>query len=163
MASRRKRIFYIIKTNHYILYKGKFIQLIGFGVTDSHKTRVRKYSTASGTEQEFCRLWFSPKFKVEVLEDILKERTKSKRHKINGELVEWFSPASGMTVEKLTEMVFDIISEKSLDCVPIKTEFLPFDDSDWHKELTVKNIVQYPDRYLDTTQIPAENKPIEDT
>lgn len=160
---RRKRLFYIIKTSHYILYKGKFIQLIGFGVTDSHKVRVRKYSTSSGTEQEFCRLWYSPKFKVEVLEDIIKERTKSIRHKINGELVEWFSPASGMTIEKLTEMVYEIIGEKSLDLVPIKAQFLPFNDSDWHKELTLKNIQRYPERYLESVEISAENKPIEDT
>lgn len=150
MASRKKRFFYIILTAHYFKQSdGTFIQQLGYGVTDAPGGRVRKYSTTSGGEQEFVLLWFSPTYKVEVLEDLLKERVASKTHKIHSEYVEWINPAAGMTVELLSEQVEEIISELRLDVRRIKQEYLPFNDSDWQKEINHDDINRNMDKYLD--------------
>jgi hypothetical protein len=149
MASRKKRFFYIILTNHFFLYKGKYVQRLGYGVTDAPGGRVRKYSTTSGGEQEFCRLWYSPTFKAEVLEEILKERVSSVTHKINGVFVEWISPESNMTVADLTVLIEYVIEEFSkLDLRSVKSEYLPFNDSEWQKEINHADIDHNPDKFL---------------
>jgi len=150
MASRKKRFFYVILTNHFFLYKEKYVRRLGYGVTDVPGSRVRKYSTASGGEQEFCKLWYSPTYKAEVLEEILKERVSSVTHKINGEFVEWISPDSNMVVEELTSLIEEVIQEFSkLDLRSVKSEYLPFNDSEWQKEINHEDIDYNPNKFLD--------------
>ncbi len=150
MASRKKRFFYIILTAHYFKQAdGTFVQRLGYGVTDVPGGRIRKYSNTSGGEQEFAILWFSPTFKVEVLEDLLKERVAGKTQKINGEYVEWINSSAGMTVELLAEQVEGIIKELKLDVRRVKEEYLPFNDSEWQKEINHEDIGLNLDKYLD--------------
>jgi len=150
MASRKKRFFYIILTAHYFKQSdGTFVQRLGYGVTDVPGGRIRKYSNTAGGEQAFDILWFSPTFKVEVLEDLLKERVASQTQKINGEYVEWISTSANMSVQSLANQVEDIIKELKLDARRVKSEYLPFNDSEWQKEINHEDINLNPNKYLD--------------
>lgn len=149
MASRKKRFFYFILTNHFFLYEGEYLQQLGYGVTDGPAVRIRKYSGSSGGEQEFCRLWYSPTYKAEVLEDLIKERISSESHRIFGESVEWIKPDSKLTISDLEGMVTDIIKEFKLDIRAIKADYLPFNDSEWQKEINQEDIDYNPDKYLE--------------
>jgi hypothetical protein len=158
MASRKKRFFYIILTTHFFLYEGNYVRRLGYGVTDGPDGRVRKYSNTSGGEQEFCMLWYSNTHTAEVLEDILKERVASDTHKINGETVEWIKPNSLLDVDGLTVMVEDVIKEFKLDLRLVKSEYLPFTDSEWQKEINGDTININPNKYLDKSIIDKKCK-----
>lgn len=160
MASRKKRFFYIILTNHYFLYEGEYVRRLGYGVTDGPAGRVRKYSNTAGGEQEFCNLWYSNTYTAEVLENILKERISSESHTINSESVEWIKPNSTVGVSELTQMVNDIIKEFKLDLRPIKEEYLPFSDTDWQKEINADTINLTPDVYLDKPMVDKKRKKV---
>ena len=71
-------------------------------------------------------------------------------HKINGEFVEWISPESNMNVEELTVLIEEVIQEFSkLDLRSVKLEYLPFNDSEWQKEINHEDIDHNSDKYLE--------------
>jgi hypothetical protein len=158
MASRKKRFFYIILTAHFFSFEGNYVRRLGYGVTDGPGGRVRKYSNTSGGEQEFCMLWYSDTYTAEVLEDILKERVASDTHKINGETVEWIKPSSMINVDSLTELVEGVIKEFRLDLRLVKSEYLPFTDSEWQKEINAETINTNPEKYLDKSVVDKKRK-----
>lgn len=158
MATPKKYFFYLIVTAHYFLFEENFVQMIGYGVTGSPSSRVRKYSNASGGEQEFRSLWYSPSYQVMELEKILKKRIMSDTHTINGEEVEWISPSSNIKIDDLKLIVESIIKEFKLDLRPIKDEYLPFNDSDWQKEINHTDIQLDPDQYLDPKLVDKTKK-----
>lgn len=153
MASHKKRFFYTIVTNHYFLVDKKYVQMKGYGITDGPKSRVRKYSTASGGEQEFRHLWYSPKYQVMELEKILKKRISSDAALINGEEVEWLSTTSDISIENLTSMIEEIIKEFKLDVRRIKSDYLPFNASEWQQGVNHYEIELQPDLYLEPSLI----------
>ena len=149
MATRKKKFLYIILTKHYFKVGEDFKQRLGYGVTDSPGGRVRKYSNTSGGEQEFLHLYYSPNFEVMEVEKILKQQLSEDCHTINGEEVEWISPYSTIGVKDLTDMVEKIINDLRLNVKPIKAEFLPFNDSEWQKEINKENIEIHPEAFLE--------------
>jgi hypothetical protein len=149
MASRKKKFFYIILTNHYFKVGEEFKQRLGYGVTDGPGGRVRKYSNTSGGEQEFLCLYYSPNFEVMEIEKILKQQLSEDSHSINGEEVEWISPYSSIGVNDLIYMVENIINDLRLNVKLIKKEFLPFSDSEWQKEINKENIEMHPESFLE--------------
>lgn len=151
MASRKKKFFYIILTNHYFKIGDKFKQRLGYGVTDDPSGRIRKYSNTSGGEQEFLKLYYSHNYEVMEVEKILKQQLSDDCHTINGEEVEWISPYSDIDVETLIDMVKNIIKDLRLPVREVKTDFLPFKDAEWQKELTREAVETYPDHYLETS------------
>lgn len=124
--------------------------MVGYGVTDNPNKRILDYMHLSGGEQEFCYLWYSPTFRAKSLEDVVKQMTGSDTHKINGQYVEWISPKSNLTVESLKGMIEEIIDNEKLDVRPIKAEYLPFDNSPYHKKITPREINNNPSKYLDS-------------
>jgi hypothetical protein len=149
MASRKKKFFYIILTSHYFKVGKDFKQRLGYGVTDDPGGRIRKYSNTSGGEQEFLKLYYSPNYEVMEVEKILKQRLADDCHTINGEEVEWISPYSEIDVNVLTKMVEDIIKELRLPVGPIKADYLPFKDAEWHRDLNRESVETYPKQYLE--------------
>ena len=149
MASRKKNFFYIILTNHYFKVGDEFKKRLGFGVTGNSGRRIRSYSNTSGGEQEFLKLYFSPNYEVMEVEKILKQRLADDCHTINGEEVEWISPYSDIAVDQLIGMIDDIIYGLRLNVKPIKSDFLPFTDADWQKEINDETLNLYPDQYLE--------------
>jgi hypothetical protein len=148
MATRKKKFFYIILTDHYFKVGNKFKQRLGYGVTDHPGQRIRKYSNTSGGEQEFCNLYFSPNFEVMEIEKILKQRLADDCHTINGEEVEWVSPYSDIDLSTLISMVNNIIKELRLNVKKIKDEFLPFKSAEWQKEINRESIETNPNSFL---------------
>lgn len=140
---------YIIHTNHYIMYNDKFVKMLGYGKTGNPKKRSKQYSDHSGTEQEFIKLWFGPKYLISSLENIVKQRVASKTHKIYGQPVEWISPKHNMTVEELTDLVNRTIAEEDIEVYPISEDYLPFDNLDEHNKLTPDEINNDPKRFLE--------------
>lgn len=149
MASRKKNFFYIILTSHYFKVGDEFKKRLGFGVTGNVGRRIRSYSNTSGGEQEFLNLYFSPNYEVMEIEKILKQRLADDCHTINGEEVEWISPYSDIDTDELIKMVQNIINELRLNVKSIKSDFLPFKDADWQKEINEESLILYPDLYLE--------------
>jgi hypothetical protein len=83
------------------------------------------------------------------VEKILKQRLADDCHTINGEEVEWISPYSDIDVDQLIGMIDDIIYGLRLNVKPIKSDFLPFTDADWQKEINDEALNLYPDQYLE--------------
>jgi hypothetical protein len=149
MASRKKNFFYIILTNHYFKVGDEFKRRLGFGVTGNTGRRIRSYSNTSGGEQEFLKLYFSPNYEVMEVEKILKQRLADDCHTINGEEVEWISPYSEIDADELIKMVQNIITDLRLNVKSIKSDFLPYKDADWQKEINEESLILYPESYLE--------------
>ena len=150
--------FYLILTAHYIKYGNVLVQLLGYGITIAPKKRSSQYSDHSGTEQEFCSLYFGSVLQIKALESIIKQRVASKTHKIYGQPVEWISPKANMKVEELIQLVNDTIKEEGFDIRAIKDDFLPFSNLDHHRKITVKEMIHNPDVYLETKKVDKKRK-----
>lgn len=152
--------FYLIVTAHYIKYGNEFVQLLGYGITINPKKRSLQYSDHTGTEQEFCGLYFGSVLQIKALESIIKQRVASKTHKIYGEPVEWISPKAHMDIEELTLLVNNTIKEEGFDIQSIKDDYLPFSNLDHHRKVTVKELIQNPDMYLEPKLIDKKRKKV---
>lgn len=152
--------FYIILTAHYIKYGDALVQLLGYGITINPKKRSKQYSDHSGTEQEFCNLYFGSVLQIKALESIIKQRVASKTHRIYGEPVEWISPKAGMSVLELTNLVNNTIKEEGLDIRSLKDDFLPFSNLDHHRKVTAKELNANPEMYLEIKNIDKKRKTV---
>ena len=150
--------FYLIVTAHYIKYGNEFVQLLGYGITINPKKRSKQYSDHSGTEQEFCGLYYGSTLQIKALESIVKQRVASKTHKIYGEPVEWISPKANMEMPELVQLVNDTIKEEGFDIRSLKDDFLPFSNLDHHRKITIKELNQNPDLYLETKTFDKKRK-----
>lgn len=139
---------YIIVTAHYIKYVGEFVQLLGYGITINPKKRSKQYSDHTGVEQEFCYLFYGQTMHIRALESIIKQRVASKCHKIYGEPVEWVSPKAKMTVDEMVTLVKDTIDQQGFPIKMLKDDFLPFNNLEHHRKITVKELNANPDLYL---------------
>ena len=145
--------FYLIVTAHYIKYGNELVQLIGYGITVNPKKRSKQYSDHSGTEQEFCMLYYGPVLQVKSLESIIKQRIASESHKIYDEYVEWIRPTSKMTVDQLVTLVNDTIDEQGFNIRSLKDDYLPFNNLEHHRRITTKELNYNPNMYLETNEI----------
>jgi hypothetical protein len=139
---------YIIVTAHYIKYGSEFVQLLGYGITINPKKRSKQYSDHTGVEQEFCYLFYGQTMHIKALESIIKQRVASKCHKIYGEPVEWVSPKAKMTVDEMVTLVIDTIDQQGFPIKMLKDDFLPFNNLEHHRKITVKELNANPDLYL---------------
>ena len=139
---------YIIVTAHYIKYGDQFVQLMGYGITINPKKRSKQYSDHTGVEQEFCYLFYGQTMHIKALESIIKQRVASKCHKIYGEPVEWVSPKAKMTVDEMVTLVKDTIDQQGFPIKMLKDDFLPFNNLEHHRKITVKELNANPDLYL---------------
>ena len=139
---------YIIITAHYIKYGSEFVQLLGYGITINPKKRSKQYSDHTGVEQEFCYLFYGQTMHIKALESIIKQRVASKCHKIYGEPVEWVSPKAKMTVDEMVTLVKDTIDQQGFPIKMLKDDFLPFNNLEHHRKITVKELNANPDLYL---------------
>jgi hypothetical protein len=139
---------YIIVTAHYIKYGDEFVQLVGYGITINPKKRSKQYSDHTGVEQEFCYLFYGQTMHIKALESIIKQRVASKCHKIYGEPVEWVSPKAKMTVDEMVTLVKDTIDQQGFPIKMLKDDFLPFNNLEHHRKITVKELNANPDLYL---------------
>ena len=139
---------YIIVTAHYIKYGSEFVQLLGYGITINPKKRSKQYSDHTGVEQEFCYLFYGQTMHIKALESIIKQRVASKCHKIYGEPVEWVSPKAKMTVDEMVTLVTDTIDQQGFPIKMLKDDFLPFNNLEHHRKITVKELNINPDQYL---------------
>jgi hypothetical protein len=140
---------YIILTDHYIKYGDEFVQLLGYGITINPKKRSKQYSDHTGVEQEFCYLFYGETIHVKALESIIKQRVASQCHKIYGEPVEWVSPKAKMTVDEIVTLVKNTIDQQGFPIRMLKDDFLPFNNLEHHRKITVKELNANPDRYLE--------------
>lgn len=140
---------YLIETAHYIKVGNEFVQLLGYGITINPKKRSKQYSDHSGTEQEFCNLYYGKTIQIKALESIIKQRVAGKTHKIYGEPVEWISPKSKMSINDLIKLVNNTIKEENLDIYAIKDDYLPFSNLDHHRKITVRELNANPSLYLE--------------
>ena len=138
----------------------EFVQLLGYGITINPKKRSKQYSDHSGTEQEFCNLYYGKLIQIKALESIIKQRVASKTHKIYGEPVEWISPKSKMSIEEMVKLVNSTIKAENLDVSPIKDDYLPFSNLDHHRKLTVKELNANPTLYLETIKVDKKRKKV---
>ena len=139
---------YIIVTAHYIKYGSEFVQLLGYGITINPKKRSKQYSDHTGVEQEFCYLFYGETMHIKALESIIKQRVASQCHKIYGEPVEWISPKAKMTVDAMVTLVTDTIDQQGFPIKMLKDDFLPFNNLEHHRKITVKELNSNPDLYL---------------
>lgn len=139
---------YIIVTAHYIKYGSEFAQLLGYGITINPKKRSKQYSDHTGVEQEFCYLFYGETMHIKALESIIKQRVASQCHKIYGEPVEWISPKAKMTVDEMVTLVTDTIDQQGFPIKMLKDDFLPFNNLEHHRKITVKELNSNPDLYL---------------
>ena len=139
---------YIIVTAHYIKYGDEFVQLVGYGITINPKKRSKQYSDHTGVEQEFCYLFYGQTMHIKALESIIKQRVASQCHKIYGEPVEWVSPKAKMTVDEMVTLVKDTIDQQGFPIKMLKDDFLPFNNLEHHRKITVKELNANPDLYL---------------
>jgi hypothetical protein len=139
---------YIIVTAHYIKYGDEFVQLVGYGITINPKKRSKQYSDHTGVEQEFCYLFYGQTMHIKALESIIKQRVASQCHKIYGEPVEWVSPKAKMTVDEMVTLVTDTIDQQGFPIKMLKDDFLPFNNLEHHRKITVKELNANPDLYL---------------
>ena len=152
---------YVILTNHYFKVSEDFKQRLGYGVTDylsGRSSRVKKYGTTSGGEQEFMMLWYSPNYEVMAVENLLKQRLSDDCLHINGEETEWISPYSDITTDVLIEMIEQSAKDLNKPIFRIKQKFLPFKDAEWQKMLNKENIETYPYTYLENYKIDKTNQ-----
>lgn len=156
------QFFYLIETSHYFVHDGVQVHRVGYGITIGPKRRVCQYSCQSGGEQSFKYLYYGPYGQVTSLENLVKEKVKSKTHLIFGEPVEWLSYNSGMTIEDLNRLVLDIIDTESYDIYTFRDKFLPFDNRPVHKKMTNYGVKTNPMKYLDVDQVPDIFKAYED-
>lgn len=140
---------YLIETAHYIKVGNEFVQLLGYGITINPKKRSKQYSDHSGTEQEFCNLYYGKTIQIKALESIIKQRVAGKTHKIYGEPVEWISPKSKMSINELVKLVNNTIKEENLEIHTIKDDYLPFSNLDHHRKITVRELNANPSLYLE--------------
>lgn len=150
--------FYLIETAHYIKYGNEFVQLLGYGITINPRKRSKQYSDHSGTEQGFCELFFGSTVQIKSLESIIKQRVAGKTHKIYGEEVEWISPKHKMPLSALVQLVKDTIKQEGFNISSIKDEYLPFENLDHHKKITVKELILNPNLYLESTKVDKRSK-----
>lgn len=141
---------YLIETAHYVKVGNEFVQLLGYGITINPKKRSKQYSDHSGTEQEFCNLYYGKTIQIKALESIIKQRVAGKTHKIYGEPVEWISPKSKMPINDLVKLVNNTIKEENLEIHAIKDDYLPFSNLDHHRKITVRELNANPSLYLET-------------
>jgi hypothetical protein len=141
---------YIIVTAHYIKYGSEFVQLLGYGITINPKKRSKQYSDHTGVEQEFCYLFYGETMHIKALESIIKQRVASQCHKIYGEPVEWVSPKAKMTVDEMVTLVKDTIDQQGFPVKMLKDDYLPFNNLEHHRKITVKELNINPDIYLKT-------------
>lgn len=139
---------YVIKTSHYIKYGGELVQLLGYGITTNPKKRSKQYSDHTGTEQEFCSLYYGETSQIKSLESIIKQRVASKCHKIYSEPVEWLSPKSNMSVDDLVTLIADTIDQEGFKIRSLTEDYLPFDNLDHHKKITARELSINPNPYL---------------
>ena len=139
---------YIIVTAHYIKYGSEFVQLLGYGITINPKKRSKQYSDHTGVEQEFCYLFYGETMHIKALESIIKQRVASQCHKIYGEPVEWVSPKAKMTVDEIVTLVMDTIDQQGFPIKMLKDDFLPFNNLEHHRKITVKELTANPNLYL---------------
>lgn len=139
---------YIIVTAHYIKYGSEFVQLLGYGITINPKKRSKQYSDHTGVEQEFSYLFYGETMHIKALESIIKQRVASQCHKIYGEPVEWVSPKAKMTVDAMVTLVMDTIDQQGFPIKMLKDDFLPFNNLEHHRKITVKELNINPDLYL---------------
>jgi hypothetical protein len=139
---------YIIVTAHYIKYGSEFVQLLGYGITINPKKRSKQYSDHTGVEQEFCYLFYGETMHIKALESIIKQRVASQCHKIYGEPVEWVSPKAKMTVDEMVTLVKDTIDQQGFPVKMLKDDFLPFNNLEHHRKITVKELNSNPNLYL---------------
>jgi hypothetical protein len=139
---------YIIVTAHYIKYGSEFVQLLGYGITINPKKRSKQYSDHTGVEQEFCYLFYGETMHIKALESIIKQRVASQCHKIYGEPVEWISPKAKMSVDAMVTLVTDTIDQQGFPIKMLKDDFLPFNNLEHHRKITVKELNSNPDLYL---------------
>jgi hypothetical protein len=139
---------YIIVTAHYIKYGDEFVQLVGYGIPINPKKRSKQYSDHTGVEQEFCYLFYGQTMHIKALESIIKQRVASQCHKIYGEPVEWVSPKAKMTVDEMVTLVTDTIDQQGFPIKMLKDDFLPFNNLEHHRKITVKELNINPDQYL---------------
>jgi hypothetical protein len=139
---------YIIVTAHYIKYGDEFVQLMGYGITINPKKRSKQYSDHTGVEQEFCYLFYGQTMHIKALESIIKQRVASQCHKIYGEPVEWVSPKAKMTVYDMVTLVTDTIDQQGFPIKMLKDDFLPFNNLEHHRKITVKELNNNPNLYL---------------
>jgi hypothetical protein len=59
------------------------------------------------------------------------------------------APKSKFKKADLIELVENIIRSQNLQVQKIKSSYLPFDNSAIHKKLTIKQIANNPDKYLE--------------
>jgi hypothetical protein len=140
---------YVILTAHYIKYGEEFVQLLGYGITINPKKRSKQYSDHTGIEQEFSMLYFGTLLEIKALESIIKQRIASKCHKIYGEPVEWVSPKAKMTEIDIIKLINDTIDQEGFNTRPLKDEFLPFNNLEHQRTITVKELNSNPDKYLE--------------
>jgi hypothetical protein len=141
--------FYIILTAHYIQYGDGLVKILGYGITINPKKRSKQYSDHTGTEQEFALLFYGKVEEIKTLESVIKQRVASKSHKIYGEIVEWISPSAGMTVNDLEQLVRETIKQENFKSICILNDtYLPFNNMDHHKNITLKEMANNPDKYL---------------
>ena len=143
---------YCILTKHYFKVGEEFKQRLGYGVTDhlsGKRSRVKKYSTTSGGEQEFFMIWYTPNYEVESVEKLLKQRLANECLQINGEDTEWISTYSDITPEILIEIIEQCAKDLNKPIFRIKKEFLPFSDANWQDMVKKENVETYPERYLE--------------
>lgn len=152
--------FYLIVTAHYIKYGNEFVQLLGYGITINPRKRSKQYSDHSGTEQGFCELFFGSTVQIKSLESIIKQRVASKTHKIYGEEVEWISPKHKMPIVALVQLVKDTIKQEGFTIASLKDEYLPFENLDHHKKITVKELNSNPEMYLDAVSVDKKRKKV---
>jgi hypothetical protein len=139
---------YIILTEHYIKYGNDLVQLLGYGITINPKKRSKQYSDHTGVEQEFCYLFYGGTMHIKALESIIKQRVASQCHKIYGEPVEWISPKAKMTVDEMVTLVKDTIDQQGFPIKMLKDDYLPFNNLEHHRKITVKELNTNPDLYL---------------
>jgi hypothetical protein len=85
---------------------------------------------------------------IKALESIIKQRVASQCHKIYGEPVEWISPKAKMSVDAMVTLVTDTIDQQGFPIKMLKDDFLPFNNLEHHRKITVKELNSNPDLYL---------------
>jgi len=156
------QFFYLIETSHFFIHDGVQVHRVGYGITIGPKKRVCQYSDHSGGEQAFQYLYYGQYGQVASLENLIKEKMKSKTHLIFEQPVEWLSPTSGITVHALNSLVLDIIDTESFDIYPVRSSFLPFDNRPVHKKMTNFGVKTNPVKYLNVPEIPEIFKAYEE-
>jgi hypothetical protein len=140
--------FYIILSAHYIQYGADIVKILGYGITINPKKRSKQYSDHTGVEQEFSYVFFGSINEIKALESIVKQRVASKTHKIYGQPVEWISPKANMVVEEMATLVNETIDQQGFNIKVLHDDYLPFNNLEHHRKITVKELILNPQLYL---------------